>query len=120
MVLLVIETLVIKFVDHISYTGEEPDAANQPVSKQGHGSSQLQLAVSEATINVRRERKTRGTDHTGEIFNIKVTHLQMIKCTAGKRPVPAPIKQVRILEFKIFWITQFNNIIFNEFIKLCF
>jgi len=76
-------------VAHISYTGEEPDAANQPVSKQGHWSSQLQLAVSEATINIRTDRKTRGTDHTGEIFNIKVTHLQMSKCTAGKSPVPA-------------------------------
>lgn len=74
---------------HISHTGEEPDAANQPVSKQGHWSSQLQLAVSEATINIRTEGKTRGTYHTGDIFNIKVTHLQMSKCMAGKRPVPA-------------------------------
>ena len=74
---------------HTSHTGEGPDAANQPVSKQGHWSTQLHLAVSEATINIRTERKTRGTDHTGEIFNIKVTHLQMSKCTAGKRPVPA-------------------------------
>jgi len=76
-------------VAHVSYTGEEPDAANQSVSKQGHWSSQLQLAVSEATINIRTDRKTRGTDYTGEIFNIKVTHLQTSKYTAGKCPVPA-------------------------------
>ena len=53
---------------HTPNTGKGTDASTQPVCKHGHWSTQLQLAVSEATINIRTEGQTGGTNHKGEIF----------------------------------------------------
>jgi hypothetical protein len=80
-------------VTHTPYTGKDTDASTQPVCKQGHWSSQLQLAVSEATINIRTEGQTGGTNHKGEIFKKYMTHLQISKRTAGKLPAHAQSKE---------------------------
>jgi hypothetical protein len=80
-------------MSHTSHTGEETDASTQPVCKQGRWSTQLQLAVSEATINIRTDRKTGGTNHKGEIFNKYIIFLQISKCTADMLPAPAQSKK---------------------------